>query len=58
MISPLADLVGVDAEIRSDLADRLLSLNGFQNVLGLERSVVGLSLTKYNTIPPVEIRWA
>jgi hypothetical protein len=35
MIPPLADLVRVDAEVRSDLGDRLLSLTASRATLAL-----------------------
>ena len=53
MIPALPDLVGMNAEVGSDLGDHLLSLDGFKGDLGLEGRVVGFPPTEYNTIPPL-----
>ena len=55
MNTPLADPVGMDAELARDLGDRLLPLNRFQGDFGLEGHVVSLSHADHNTIPPYEI---
>lgn len=40
MLPPLADLIGVDPELGSDLSDRLLPLDRFQGDSGLEGRLV------------------
>jgi hypothetical protein len=55
MSPPLADLVGMDTEVRGDLGDCLLPFDGFQGDLGLEGCVVCLPHTRKPAIPPFEI---
>jgi len=52
------DLIGIVAQLASDLGNHFPPLNPFQGDFGLEDGVVSLSPADYNALPPLEIRQA